>query len=692
MRSAPMLVGLAVALLFVGMMLGATDAHFVPQVVDFYVVGQYAKAMAEGHPFRYNAGEPASFGSTSLLHTAILAVAQRLGARGEGLVAFAVALGTLLYLLSIALAGRIGRLLGGAREGLVAALLVALGGPVVWGFLYGSDIALFMALCLWLLDRWLVYWRDGEALGLALAGSLLALARPEGLVIALALGAGSLLRRPRPATTKARALPWIPLAAALLLLVFQRAATGEWLGSSVSGKLLVENYSFGDSLALGAEYGVDVVRGLLLGLYPSQVPVGFSRGWASLGFPPLALLLVLGVAAGAPAALRVPVRLWLVLVAVLFALVGPNVFVGVHFNRYLMWAFPGLLALTAAGLGIVTFLVARAEPAVERALFASVACLFLALGLLSTLRFASLYGQMAGEIYRREVPTAEWIKTSLPPGVAMVNVATSLEYLSGHRNLNLHGVTSPFFSGTRTVEKEAGLFEILTRLPAADRPPYLITTVALQESSALLRALASGEPLFQSSSLGDDLLVFRTRWDVVEGGGRTYREETARAVAGLTEVDRLNVGDVRDEAAHAYRYESRRGDLHLAGAVRIDDYDGGARVADAGRAILGHESFRVRASKGRELVVVFRTSGSVEARITRPPSLGLSGPSVFDIAMPEAALRVRAGRRSLPPLQFSNAAGWNEHVVRIPGDALDEGATTLTITGRYASFYYWFYQ
>ena len=37
-------------------MLAATGGHFVPQVVDLYLVCQYARAMAEGHPFQYNAG------------------------------------------------------------------------------------------------------------------------------------------------------------------------------------------------------------------------------------------------------------------------------------------------------------------------------------------------------------------------------------------------------------------------------------------------------------------------------------------------------------------------------------------------------------------------------------------------------------------------------------------------------------
>lgn len=695
MRKAPVFVGLAVVLLFVGSMLLATDAHFVPQVVDLYVVCQYAKAMAEGHPFRYNPGELPSTGSTSVLHTAILGLAHALGARGEGLIAFAVVFGAALYLFSIVTAGRIGRLLGGAREEGLAGGLVALGGPVTWGFLYGSDIALFMALSLWLLERWLVFWRDGSARGFAIAGALLSLSRPEGLPIALALGAASRLRRPRPSTTEGRLLPWVPALAALFLLVLQRAMTGEWLGSSVGGKSLLPNYGFADTLGLAAEYLVDVTRGLLLGLYSSQDPVGFARGWASLGFPPLALLLILAVAAAAPAVLRLPVQIWLALVALLFALVGPNVFMGVHFNRYLMWAFPGLLALTAVGLGIATRLLARGDETLDRSLFAWTAALFLVLGLLSTLRFANVYGQMAADVYRREVPTAEWIRKNLPPGVAIANVATSLEYLSGHRNLNLHGVTSPAFFGNRMIEKEAGLFESLNRFPASELPPYLLVGASGLEGSALYRELVTGDPLYRSFSLSDDLLVFRARWDIVGRNRRLYRPESLSAVAGLTEVDRLNVCDVQDEAAHGYRYESRRGDLRFSGAVHFEGYalaSGREDVADSGRPILGSERFRVKTARGRDLVVVFRTLASVQGRTSRSPGSLTVGFQSHTIEMSEAGFIVRVGGRSLPALVFRNGPGWNEHLFRIPAEALSEGTTELQLSGRYASFYYWFFQ
>ncbi len=222
-----------------------------------------------------------------------------------------------------------------------------------------------------------------------------------------------------------------------------------------------------------------------------------------------------------PDELRLAVRAWLALVALVFALAGPNVFMGVHFNRYLMWAFPGLLAFAAAGLGVATRLVAREDEALERGLFRAGAGLFLLLGLLSTARFAAVYAEMAGETWRREIPMAAWIRANLPPGVAIANAATSVEYLTGHRNVNLHGVTSPAFVGNRTAEREAGLFESLGRLPAAERPPVPPAhPLRVTRGRSSCGALADGPPLFETASLGDDLLLFRARWDLLDRGER----------------------------------------------------------------------------------------------------------------------------------------------------------------------------
>jgi len=81
--------------------------------------------------------------------------------------------------------------------------------------------------------------------------------------------------------------------------------------------------------------------------------------------------------------------------------------------------------------------------------------------------------------------------------------------------------------------------------------------------------------------------------------------EARAAVAALEEMDALDVCDARDERAHGYAFESRSGELLLAGSVAIGRSAARAKPsADAGRLIAGGEAFRVRTHKGRELVVV----------------------------------------------------------------------------------------
>ena len=65
---------------------------------------------------------------------------------------------------------------------MLAGALVALGGPVVWGFLYGSDIALFMFLSLWILTGWLEGWPDAAPRRWAVPAALLGSATAKAAV------------------------------------------------------------------------------------------------------------------------------------------------------------------------------------------------------------------------------------------------------------------------------------------------------------------------------------------------------------------------------------------------------------------------------------------------------------------------------------------------------------------------------
>jgi hypothetical protein len=676
----------AVALAYLALMLSATGGRFVPQVTDLYLVCQYARAMAEGHPFRYNPGDAPTTGATSPLHTALLALGHAVGIRGEGLVAFAILTGACFYGLTVLLAARIGARLGGRREELLAGALVALCGPVVWGFLYGADVALAMLLATWLLERLLAGW-DAGALGWVVPAALLALTRPEALLAAVLLGGAYALGPGRGRRFRGGWRPWIPVAAGTAVLAVNRAATGRWLGTSVADKSLLANYSAADAAALVSDYLVDFTRGILLGFYPRPTAVGGAQGFAPYYFPPLALLLVVAAVALAPASMRKALLVWSVLTAALFVAVAPNVFLGVHFNRYLMWSFPALLALSAAGLGLGLRHLARLDAGQEGRLFTAAAAVFVALGALSTVRFAAVYADMAGEVSRRDLAAAQWIRRHIPPGTAMANLATSVEFLTGHRAVNLHGVTSAAFLGNRTAEREADTFEALGRLPAGERPPYLVSTVSTQEALPTMRELVDGPPLFRTASLGDEIVIYRTRYDMLGRNERPYLDRSAAAVQGLRLVDRLNVCDTADEAAHRYRFRSRLGDLRLFGAARIAEYPGGLRVADGGRVVLGSERFDVAASPGRDLLVLMRTATDVTANVLRPQQAGN-----YALELHEAGMDLTVDGQPGGRVTFAPGPGWDEVSFRIPGSLLKRARTRLELRGRYAAYYYWFYQ
>jgi len=297
---------------------------------------------------------------------------------------------------------------------------------------------------------------------------------------------------------------------------------------------------------------------------------------------------------------------------------------------------------------------------------------------------------MAGEVYRRDVATARWITRNLPPGTAIANLATSVEYLTGHRAVNLHGVTSPAFFGNRTAEREAGTFEALGRLPADQRPAYLITSASMQEGSVAYGELVVEPPLFASGTGADEILIYPMRYDLVGKNGRLFLPATLEAVRGLSEVGRLNVCDSRDERAHGYRFRSRSGGRRLHGTPRIGSYPGTEGVPevviDAGRAILGEEVFRVRCEPNRDLVVVMRTAGAAGANV-----LAAEGTSRHTIEFPQAGLILEVNGTQVARSSFQ-PSDWDELTFRVPAAVLAGPEASMRISGRYASFHYWFFQ
>jgi hypothetical protein len=108
---------------------------------------------------------------------------------------------------------------------------------------------------------------------------------------------------------------------------------------------------------------------------------------------------------------------------------------------------------------------------------------------------------------------------------------------------------------------------------------------------------------------------------------------------------------------------------------------------DGGRAILGWERFRIRVQPGRDLTIVMRTAPDVAATVLRA-----SGSGVFQVAFPEAQLRVQVDGQEAGQASFRPRAGWDEQRLEVPGALLSRERPEITVSGRYGSFHYWFYQ
>ncbi|HEY6572025.1 MAG TPA: hypothetical protein VI198_01800, partial [Candidatus Eisenbacteria bacterium] len=150
---------------------------------DSFIYLQYAKAIAQGHPFVYTAGNEATTGSTSLWYPLLLVPPHLFGADPSVAVAWTFGLGILFYFLTALLATRLAVTLGGWPAGLVAAAFVCASPHVLWGSLSGMEIGLYTTI---LLGTVLAYAREREegrfptfvwwAFGLAGA-------RPEGAIL-----------------------------------------------------------------------------------------------------------------------------------------------------------------------------------------------------------------------------------------------------------------------------------------------------------------------------------------------------------------------------------------------------------------------------------------------------------------------------------------------------------------------------
>jgi hypothetical protein len=630
---------------------------------DAYIHFQYARAIAEGHPFRFESGEPATSGATSLLWPVMLAPFWAVGARDDAILWPAwglsfVALGALAWeasRLTEPLAGRI------AATG-AAAMTIAFGG-FVWCAASGMEVVPF-AWAIARATRRSSDWAEArlEARSRRDAAELVALAwmaalfRPEGALTAgLVAATLGCFRCAGPWRSRAASLAALVAVAAGPLLLWM--LTGSPRSSTAIVKLLPGNpYYTGPDLAAAVAKNAKILVDTILD----------GELWSAEFIPhhgaPFALA---GLAAVAVLGLRTR-RRWRASAVVLLALTifAPCFYLTFLWNRLrYLWPFAtgwmiGLACLSRIAGDVASLFRPRWR------ITTGIAC-GLFVGLFASKLEWSIddVGQSASGIARQQVALGRWARDNLPPEARIgVNDTGAIAYFSDRRTFDIVGLTTRG-EARYWVAGAGSRLEHYERL--ADKAPSNLPTHFIVYPEWMAMNMCLGEPLKEATVTdstilgGQTMLAYLADWSKLGSGERPWTR------AGEV-IDALDVADLESEAEHEYDLFRAHDGEQIARQGLAPD---GAIVVDGGRTGRTLERFIAHLPAGIDAYGIARFEGRTGTTV-----------------------RVIANGEPLAFLGIDADGDWIERAFDVP--ALATGPRTRielqVMGGPITTFHYWF--
>jgi hypothetical protein len=680
--------------------LGAVVArvgHAAPTLDDAYIHFQYARAIAEGHPLRFQAGEPITSGATSLLWPLVLAPFWAVGLRGHLIVwpAWAISFAA-LGALALEAAKLAERLAGRAAAAGAAAMTLAFGG-FVWSAASGMEgvpFAWALARLVRRASEWAEAGGEAEAAGgerpgrtpertdlraaelVALAWAA-ALLRPEGGAAAF-LAAATLATRPRASAPRPRkgggassgalrdrfaAAAALGAAAFVPLLLW--ALTGSPRANTAVAKLLPGNpYYQGWTLVAAVAENARVLVSTIL---DGEV---WSAEFLPRGGTPLAIAGLVAIALrGWRSAARFRAAAVLALAMMIFA---PCFYSTFLWNRLrYLWPFAtGWIVGLSCLARLLGDLAGQIRPRWRG--LTPIAC-----GGFAGLLGAKLdwviqdIAQSAGGIERQQVALGRWAHDNLTADARVgVNDTGAIAYYGERRTFDVVGLTSAD-EARYWVAGAGSRLEHYERMARAT--PTLLPAFFIVYPEWLGLPMVLGTPLYEvtvtdSTILGGQTMrAYAADWSALGSG-----EQPWTPLPGpLTDV--VDVADLESEAQHGYELLGAREGEEVA---QVGASPGGRQVIDGGRSRRTAERFAVHLLPKVDAKCIVRLAGDDTERVR----VYAEGEAVdaFDLETDAGADR-------------GNGGAWVERSFAVPARAArDRTALELRPTqGTMTTFHYW---
>jgi len=640
----------------------AKAGHPAASLDDAYIHFQYARALAEGHPLRFQAGAPISSGATSTLWPVLLAPFWALGARGDAILwpAWCLSFAALAGLAWEA--SRLTARLAGRTAAIGAAAMTLAFGGFAWCAASGMEVVPF-AWALARASRRASEWaeappqertsrRAAELVALAWTAAMF---RPEGAVTALFVCATFALFT-RAGRWQERALSLAAAGAVVAPPLVLWALTGSSRSSTAIVKLLPGNpYYVGATLVAAVEQNARLLVDRLLN----------GEVWSAEFLPhhgsPLAIA---GLGAVAVLGYRTGLR-WRAAAVLLVALTmfAPCFYVTFLWNRLrYLWPFAtGWIVGLACLSRLAGDLAAAARPR-WRAV-TGIACGVFAGMFASKLEWVleDVAGSASG-IDRQQVALGRWAKDNLALSARIgVNDTGAIAYFSDRRTFDVVGLTTRS-EGRYWVAGAASRFEHYERLranAAADLPTHFIVYPEWMAMAPVL-----GEPLHEATVTDATILGGQTMRAYVADWSSLGSGEQPWTPAGAV-MDSLDVADLDSESDHDYELLGARDGEE---ALREGTSPDGATVVDGGRTGRRLERFVARLRPGAPARGIVRLAGSPGTRVR-----------VLMNGEPVAAIDL-------------DDADWVERAFDVPGDtAAARTPVEVRVGGApVTTFHYWF--